>query len=108
MILNSFQQADVIVNTTSQSLQLNQGGVSSSILTKGGTALQLECNKRYPYGIQFGDIAVTPQTGSLNCVEVYHGALPNWISEIHNKKVSHLNIYTRTKLIQFDTLPLKN
>lgn len=70
-------QADVIVNSTSTSLDLKNGAVSGSILKRAGPQIQDECKQRYPKGIQVGDIALTKGHG-LACKEVFHTALPQW------------------------------
>lgn len=71
------QRADVIVNSTSNGLDLKNGAVSSSILKVGGSSLQDECKTRYPSGIKTEDIAFTNGCG-LDCKEVFHLALCNW------------------------------
>lgn len=75
-IIPSFQ-ADVIVNSTSNGLDLQNGAVSSSILKAAGMGLQSECKTKYPGGIQTGGIARTMGHG-LNCTEVFHLALSNF------------------------------
>ncbi|XP_063405420.1 protein mono-ADP-ribosyltransferase PARP14-like [Mytilus trossulus] len=72
-------QVDVIVNTTSQDLQLNQSGaVSASLLKHGGNSILQECQDQYGgTNLAFGDIAVT-SGGLLNCQYIFHGALPQW------------------------------
>ena len=70
-------QADVIVNSTSNGLDLHNGAVSSSMLREAGPGLQDECHQKYPKGIQSGEIAQTSGHG-LQCNQVYHVALCNW------------------------------
>ena len=70
-------QADVIINSTSNGLDLQNGAVSSSILREAGAGLQDECRAKYPKGIQTGEIACTSGYG-LGCREVYHLVLCNW------------------------------
>ena len=67
----------MLVNTTSSSLQLNQGAVSQSLLKMGGPDLQSECSQKYPNGIQYGEVAET-SGAKLECKLVCHGALPGW------------------------------
>lgn len=67
----------MLVNTTSNSLQLNQGAVSQSLLKMGGPGLQIECSQKYPNGIQVGEVAET-SGAKLECKLVCHGALPGW------------------------------
>ncbi|VDI82837.1 Ca-activated chloride channel homolog [Mytilus galloprovincialis] len=71
------QKVDVIVNTTSTSLQLNQGAMSQSLLKMGGQGIQGECSQKYPNGIQPGEMAETTG-GKLECKMIYHGALPGY------------------------------
>jgi O-acetyl-ADP-ribose deacetylase (regulator of RNase III) len=70
-------QADVIVNSTQPSLKLDAGAVSATILAAAGQALQEECNKKYPKGIDNGDVAVT-KGHKLSCQEVFHVTLSSW------------------------------
>lgn len=70
-------QVDVIINSTSSNLQLTHGAVSQSLLNAGGQSLQSECTKKYPKGVNPGEIAVTGG-GKLECKNVYHGALTGW------------------------------
>ncbi|XP_070211879.1 protein mono-ADP-ribosyltransferase PARP14-like isoform X1 [Littorina saxatilis] len=71
------QTVDVIVNSTSNGLDLQNGAVSSSILKAAGVSLQDECKTKYPGGIQAGDIACT-MGHNLNCMEVFHLVLCNY------------------------------
>ncbi|KAK3598397.1 hypothetical protein CHS0354_019800 [Potamilus streckersoni] len=82
------EEVDVIVNTTSYSLDLSNGAVSQSLLKKGGQILQEECKMKYLSGIKDGDIAVT-RGGNLDCQIVCHGALKSWCDETTNKKILH-------------------
>ncbi|XP_078312815.1 protein mono-ADP-ribosyltransferase PARP14-like [Crassostrea virginica] len=70
-------EADVIVNTASPNLNLRQGAVSNSIVNLGGDTIQQECRAEYPNGINYGEIAIT-KAGKLDCMLVFHGALPQW------------------------------
>ena len=70
-------QVDVMVNSTSPVLELNKGAVSSSILKGAGQQMLVECQAKYPSGIQWGDIACTKGHG-LACKEVFHTALQAW------------------------------
>ena len=72
-----FMQADVIVNTTTTSMDFRSCPVSSSILAKAGQALQHECRTKYPGGVMVGDVACTQGHG-LQCQAVYHVILPHW------------------------------
>ena len=67
----------MIINSTSNGLDLQNGAVSSSILREAGEGLQDECRANYPKGIQTQEIARTSGHG-LRCKEVYHLTLCNW------------------------------
>ncbi|XP_076451605.1 protein mono-ADP-ribosyltransferase PARP14-like isoform X2 [Babylonia areolata] len=71
------QSTDIIVNSTSNGLDLTNGAISASILQEAGPELQDECRRRYPSGISFGHMARTSGY-SLACKEVYHLALVNF------------------------------
>ncbi|XP_046556181.1 uncharacterized protein LOC124265429 [Haliotis rubra] len=68
-------KADVLVNTTSLKLELNQGAVSKSLLKEAGKDIQKECNTKYPQGIKHGEIAETDAGNIKGCKAIYHGAL---------------------------------
>ncbi|VDI82306.1 Hypothetical predicted protein, partial [Mytilus galloprovincialis] len=68
------QKVDVIVNSTSASMQLEYGAVSKSLLQAAGPGLQSECKRKYPFGIQPGDLAETSGC-KLNCKVIYHGTM---------------------------------
>ncbi|KAL8607983.1 hypothetical protein ACOMHN_005538 [Nucella lapillus] len=72
-----YTPADVIVNSTSNGLDLRSGAISGSILAVAGQRLQDECRQRYPTGISTGEMAQTLGHG-LQCQHVYHLALCNW------------------------------
>ncbi|XP_041369508.1 protein mono-ADP-ribosyltransferase PARP14-like [Gigantopelta aegis] len=80
------EQADIIVNSTSNNLDLKNGAVSKSILTAAGDSLQKECRRNYSKGIQPGEIAVT-SGGNLNCKKVFHTCLPNWSNDPTGKQL---------------------
>ena len=63
------------MNTASPDLTLRQGAVSNSIVNLGGDTIQQECRAEYPNGINYGEIAIT-KAGKLDCMLVFHGALP--------------------------------
>ncbi|XP_046849873.1 protein mono-ADP-ribosyltransferase PARP14-like isoform X2 [Xenia sp. Carnegie-2017] len=68
-------QADVLVNTTSESLQLNANPCSQSLSSAAGPELQKSCNK---YGsLKLNDMAIT-QGGNLHCDNVYHVVCVKW------------------------------
>lgn len=47
-------------------------------MAAAGPQLQRECSRKYPNGVQQGDVAVTSSYGNLACQCVYHGACVNW------------------------------
>lgn len=85
-------KVDVIVNTTSKNLDLNQGAVSTSIMKLGGASIQQECHVKYPKGINYGEVAIT-SGGNLCCKSVYHGALPKWDTDNGMSKQVFLKIF---------------
>ncbi|KAJ8316973.1 hypothetical protein KUTeg_004877 [Tegillarca granosa] len=99
--LISKQDVDVIVNSTSRNLQLNNGAVSSSLLKAGGPGLQQECSNNYPNGIQPGDVAVT-SGGRLNCQSVFHGSLKDWSTAGGSKSLEIFRGFINKCLVQAD------
>ncbi|KAL3880352.1 hypothetical protein ACJMK2_032596 [Sinanodonta woodiana] len=73
------EKVDVIVNSTSQKLDLTQGALSKNLLKGAGAVMQQECNTKYPDGIRAGDVAIT-SGGALDCKHVFHLFLKNWSS----------------------------
>ena len=73
------QQVDVIVNSTKQSLVLNEGHVSKLILRHGGKEIQDDLKTHYKNGIGIGDIAFS-HPGKLKCCYIIHCVLLNWIA----------------------------
>lgn len=70
-------QADVIVNTTTKELKsLQYGQISKSILDAAGSKLSEECRKKYPNGIKYSEVAVTPSFQLQQCQKIYHGGIP--------------------------------
>lgn len=72
------QKADVLVCSTNSDLKLGIAGVGKNLLQHGGDDLQNECDKKYPSGIGFDQIATIPG-GKLECRCIYLGRLRNWI-----------------------------
>ena len=63
----------MIINVTDPLLNLNCGGVSSSLLQAAGPELQLECTRKAPNGLkQPGEILVT-SAYNLHSKQLYHG-----------------------------------
>lgn len=77
------EEVDAIVNSTSQTLTLGAGNASRAMLQKAGSSIQDECNRKYPKGIQFGEIAETGG-GNLYCGYIFHGCLKYWTTEESN------------------------
>ncbi|KAL4232423.1 E3 ubiquitin-protein ligase dtx3l [Mactra antiquata] len=71
-------RSDVLVNTTSKDLDLSYGRVSKSLLRAAGPEIQAECDKKYPYGIETNEIAVTGGY-KLNCEKVFHVTLDKYM-----------------------------
>lgn len=67
----------MLVNSTSNNLDLNTGLISKSILKAAGPEIQEECNKYKSF--KEGEIAVT-QGYALDCKYVFHGAIPGYNS----------------------------
>ena len=70
-------QVQVLLNTTSRSLQLNAGAVSGTILKAAGSSIQGEVNKKCPSGLKDGE-HVTSSGGNLNVKLIVHAVLCNW------------------------------
>ncbi|XP_077991160.1 protein mono-ADP-ribosyltransferase PARP14-like isoform X2 [Glandiceps talaboti] len=72
------QRANVIVNTTQTTLDLNTGGVSMALLKVAGQQLQQEVNlQKTRVSTNEGDIVITGG-GGLQCVKVYHVLCCKW------------------------------
>ncbi|XP_065934876.1 protein mono-ADP-ribosyltransferase PARP15-like [Magallana gigas] len=71
------EEVDVIVNSTSDNLKLRHGRGSRALLDAAGAGLQTECKRKYPTGIQKGDVAVTGP-GNLKCKFIFHGCLQKY------------------------------
>lgn len=65
------------MNTTNKDLKsLQQGRVSKSISDAAGSELSTECRKKYPKGIEYCEVAVTPSFQLKQCKKIYHGGIP--------------------------------
>lgn len=65
------------MNTTHKDLKsLKHGHVSKSILDAAGIELSTECRKKYPQGIKYCEVAVTPSFQLKQCKKIYHGGIP--------------------------------
>jgi O-acetyl-ADP-ribose deacetylase (regulator of RNase III) len=65
------------VNSSNCDLELRRGAVSFSIIEKGGRSIVDECRKRFPNGIDFGEVVCT-KAGRMNFKFICHSALPHW------------------------------
>ncbi|XP_061183685.1 protein mono-ADP-ribosyltransferase PARP14-like isoform X2 [Saccostrea echinata] len=108
------QQVDVIVCSGPQDLKLKNGGMAETMLKAAGPGLQEECDKNYPNGIKYGDIAFTGGH-NLPCQFVYHGALPKWgascsttpkqiLKDFVTNCLEEANKHPMTKTLAFPTL----
>ncbi len=70
-------QADAIVNTTGNKLNLDDGAVSKAILADAGSSIQDEVNLAQPNGLNIGGV-VSSHGGNLSCKTIYHTILPQW------------------------------
>lgn len=67
--------SDAIVNPTNESMCLSSGGqVSSAMLNKGGSELQIICDTitSQGYHLKSGIVCPTDSTGSLMCKKIFH------------------------------------
>ncbi|XP_048244604.1 protein mono-ADP-ribosyltransferase PARP14-like isoform X2 [Haliotis rufescens] len=80
------EQVDVIVNSTSNGLDLNNGAVSKSILQRAGMVIQNECSQKYPSGVHPGCFAIS-SGGMLSCRQIYHTCLPSWTQDANGQQV---------------------
>ncbi|XP_071090307.1 protein mono-ADP-ribosyltransferase PARP15-like [Haliotis cracherodii] len=71
------QDVDVIVNSTSSSLILESGPLSSAIYNAAGDSIQEECKVKYPTGVETEEIAET-SGGRLPSRRIYHTYLGCW------------------------------
>ncbi|XP_052772194.1 uncharacterized protein LOC128211438 isoform X2 [Mya arenaria] len=102
------QKADIIVNTTGKSLQLEKGGaLSRSIVLAAGVQLQDELSKEYPGGLNEGQIAVT-SSGKLSrngVHEIIHCVLPKFDKEKFDDDIKAM---VKTCLAEADKLQGKS
>ncbi|XP_071340147.1 protein mono-ADP-ribosyltransferase PARP14-like isoform X2 [Trachinotus anak] len=72
------QRTDVIVNTISENMNLNQGAVSIAILGAAGPSLQLAVRSEAGVAtLQHGDVVITDGF-KLECQKIFHAACPFW------------------------------
>lgn len=71
-------QADVIVNTISENMNLSQGAVSKAILEAAGPSLQSTVRSEAGAAkLQHGDVVITDGF-KLACLKVFHTVCPFW------------------------------
>ncbi|KAL3864451.1 hypothetical protein ACJMK2_006135 [Sinanodonta woodiana] len=73
----SKEYSDVIMNSVTTELNLDEGLLSKSLIKEGGKEIQDECNSSYPNGIKYGDIAITG-AGNLRCKTIFHVPVTPW------------------------------
>uniref|UniRef100_A0A3P8NU03 Poly [ADP-ribose] polymerase n=1 Tax=Astatotilapia calliptera TaxID=8154 RepID=A0A3P8NU03_ASTCA len=72
------QTTDVIVNTISEDMKLNQGAVSKAILSAAGSSLQDAIySEARRNTLRYGDVVVTDGY-NLTCQKVFHAVCPFW------------------------------
>ncbi|KAM3867433.1 protein mono-ADP-ribosyltransferase PARP14-like [Diretmus argenteus] len=72
------QSTDVIINTISENLNLNQGAVSKAILEVAGPGLQSDIKAEAGAAmVSFGDVIITDGF-NLRCQKVFHAVCPFW------------------------------
>ncbi|XP_040897571.1 protein mono-ADP-ribosyltransferase PARP14-like isoform X2 [Toxotes jaculatrix] len=72
------QTTDVIVNTISENMNLNQGAVSKAILEAAGSGLQLAVRSEAGAAtLQHGSVVITDGF-KLTCRKVFHAVCPFW------------------------------
>lgn len=71
-------QADIIVNTISDDMDLSKGAVSKALLQTAGHQLQSEISRAAPSsGLSYGDMVITAGY-NLKCSKVFHVVCPFW------------------------------
>ena len=72
------ENTDVIVNTTTEDMNLSSNAVSRAIAKKAGPKLQSVCRQLVESGLnlEHGKIAVTAACGQLHCKKVFHAHVP--------------------------------
>uniref|UniRef100_UPI003AADF9E6 protein mono-ADP-ribosyltransferase PARP14-like n=1 Tax=Centroberyx gerrardi TaxID=166262 RepID=UPI003AADF9E6 len=71
------QFTDVIVNTISENLNLNQGAISKAILEAAGPGLQSAVRSEARAATQYGDVIIT-NSFNLKCQKIFHAVCPFW------------------------------
>jgi len=71
-------QADVLVNSTNQQLDLRVGMTSRQLLRAAGEDIQNQCATMYPDGLSWGQVAITQAGDIASSKLIFHGMLPAW------------------------------
>ncbi|XP_054466481.1 protein mono-ADP-ribosyltransferase PARP14-like [Anoplopoma fimbria] len=72
------QTTDVIVNTVSEDVNLNQGAVSKALLQEAGSRLQSAVRSEAgASALPYGDVVITDGF-NLKCLKVFHAVCPFW------------------------------
>lgn len=75
------QATDVIINTISENMNLNQGAVSKAILQAAGSSLQSAVRSEAGAAtLPYGDVVITDGF-NLMCRKVFHAVCPLWDKE---------------------------
>lgn len=72
------QTTDVIVNTISETMQLDQGAVSRALLQAAGPGLQAAVDSAAPRSLLLCGEVVTTDGFNLRCQKVFHSVCPPW------------------------------
>ena len=74
----SEEETDVIVNTTTEEMKLNNSAVSKALLDKAGDILQRTCDQLIESGLRLdeGKTVATKAYGSLKCKKIIHAHVP--------------------------------
>ena len=74
----SDEDVDIVVNTTTENMKLNENAVSKAVLKKAGPMLQSACDQLVSSGLKLdhGEIVTTKSYGSLRCKKIIHAHLP--------------------------------
>ncbi|KAM7415528.1 hypothetical protein PAMA_017845 [Pampus argenteus] len=72
------QTTDVIINTISENMNLNQGAISKAILEAAGPSLQSAVQSEARAAtLQYGEVVITDGF-NLACRKVFHAVCPHW------------------------------
>ncbi|KAK6183395.1 hypothetical protein SNE40_010884 [Patella caerulea] len=74
----AWEETEAVVNSTNGQLNLSQGAIAGALRKRGGDKLQADCNKKYPKGIQLGEIAKTLAFNMKFTKYIYHCNLPEY------------------------------